>query len=301
MKNLKLLFVFCLMVSCKEDNKIVAMTDSSTEKLISKIGDTIIDNVSKNCKEAKEKNIYEYYLCKSWDVLDDLKIKKILKSGELSDTEDGGARELHYVTTESSIWLNTDMIIGEEKYKLKINGGSYFYLINNKNVKSLYLCKNNRYRKLFISGIGTEDDDIYEKLKIANWNMVNSLHADLNTWKGSYSFDNGNYEQGYKSYHIEIKDDKCLFYQGDLPACKIECIADNGGDELNLYIKSEEFKKSQYDVTLIDSLSEGDFLLKIIKKNNKVYVKSVLIKYWNDNENKFEKNKEIETVVTVKT
>lgn len=296
-----LLLMFCFIISCKGDNKIVAVKDSASEKSISKNEDTIIDNVSKNCIEAQEKNIYEYYLCKNWNLLDDVKIKKILKSGELSDTGEGGARELHYATTESSIWIDADMTIGTKKYKLKINGGSYFYVINDKNVKSLYLCKNNRYRTSFISAIGTEDDDNYEKLKITNWSNVKSLKTDLKAWKGNYNFDNGNYEQGYQAYHIEIENNKCIFYQGDLPACKIECMVNNNGDELNLYIKSEEFKKSQYDITLVESLSEGDYLLKIIKKNNKVYVKSALIKYWNDKNSKFEKDREIETEFMMKS
>lgn len=299
MKKLSLLFMFCLIISCKDfENKIVVAKVNKSEQSIFENKDTLIENISKNCKEAREKNIYEYYLCRNWDVIDDTIIKKILKSGELVDNDEGAIRELHYTSTESSIWLYADMTIGTQKYKIEINAGSYFYLINDQNVKSLYVCKNNKYRTSFVSGIGTEDDEMYEKLKIENWNKIKSLKTDLNSWKGNYSFDNGDYEQGYQGYHIKIENNKCVFYQGDLPACEIECIADNDMDELNLYIKSEEFKKSQYDTTLIESLSEGDYLLKILKRSNKVFIKSPLIRYWNDRKSKFEKNIEIETQFT---
>ena len=190
------------------------------------------------------------------------------------------------------------MFINGNKYKLKINSGSYFYITDNRNVTSLYLNKNNKYRSLFLSGIGIEDDELYQKLQIENWNKIKLINKNLNSWKGVYSFNNGNFEQSYQSYHIKIENNACVFYQGDLPACEIDCIVDIDGSDVFLYIKSDYFKKSNYDISLVKSLSEGDFLLKMVKYKNKVYVQSPIIKYWNDKNKIFEKNIQIEAEVS---
>jgi hypothetical protein len=300
MKKKILLPILCLMISCKESKKSISLSKdiSNKEYSILKKQDTIIENISKNCEEAQERNIYDYNLCKEWKILDESQIKEILKSGELGDGGEGDSRALHYTSSEFPIWITADMTVGKQKYKLKINGGSYFYLTNDKNITSLYFCKNNKYRTSFISGIGTEDDELYEKLKIKNWDKINSQKTDLNLWQGNYNFDNGNFEQSYKSYHIKIEKNTCILYQGDLPACEIECIVDRHDNELFLYIKSEKFKKSQYDVSYVESLSEGDYLLKIIKRNNKFYIQSPIIKYWNEKSKTFEKNIEIESEKT---
>ncbi|WP_433815528.1 hypothetical protein [Flavobacterium johnsoniae] len=296
MKKLSLIFILFLIISCRENKKI----SISQQNLISENQDTIIENVSKNCKEAQERNIYDYYLCRDWKILDPAQIKKIVKSGELGDGGESDARMLHYASAEFPIWIESDMTIGKHKYKLKINGGSYFYLTNDKNITLLYFCKKNKWRSFFISGIGVEDDELYEKLKVNSWDKVKSTKPDLKEWEGNYNFDNGNFEQSYRSYHVKIESNICIFYQGDLPACEIECISDNYGNELNLYIKSDEFKKSQYDISLVESLSEGDYLLKIIKKNHKIFIQSPLIKYWNSKSNTFEKNIEIEAQIDSK-
>lgn len=289
-----LIFLIALMLlSCRENKKIYIIKQNP----ILENHDTIIENISKNCKEAQERNIYEYNLCRDWKILNETQIKKIVKSGELGDGVESDTRMLHYASAEFPIWIEADMIIGKHKYKLKINGGSYFNLTNDKNITSLYFCKKNEYRSFFISGIGVEDDDLYEKLKVNSWDKVKTTKPDLNTWEGNYNFDNGNFEQGYMSYHIKIENNTCIFYQGNLPACEIECLSYNYGNELNLYIKSNGFKKSQYDISLVESLSEGDYLLKIIKKKHKFFIQSPLIKYWNDKSSIFEKNIEIEAQI----
>lgn len=302
MKNFSLLILFSLMISCKESKKNISLAKDITNKEYSilKNQDTIIKNISKNCEEAQKKNIYEYYLCREWKMLDELQIKDILKSGELGDGGEGDSRMLHYTTSEFPIWITADMIVGKHKNKLKINGGSYFYLTNDRNITSLYFCKNNKHRTFFISGIGTEDDELYNELKIKNWDKIKSIKTNLNSWQGNYDFDNGNFEQSYKNYHVKIENNRCFFYQGDLPACEIECIVDMHDNELFLYIKSDEFKKSKYDISLVQLLNEGDYLLKIIKRDKKFYIQSPLIKYWNDKSNTFQQNIEIETQITSK-
>lgn len=297
MNKLSLLLIMYLIISCKENKKEIRSSRDISNKKYSNSNnqDTIIDNISKNCEEAQERNIYDYNLCNDWKILNELQIKRILKSGELGDGVEGDSRTLHYTSSELPIWITADMIVGKQKYKLKIDGGSYFYLINSRNIESLYFCKNNKYRTSFISGIGTEDDEQYEKLKIKNWDKIRSTKTDLSLWQGNYNLDNGNFEQGYKTYHIKIENNTCIFYQGDLPACQVDCLVDIYDNKLLLYVKSDKFKKSQYDVSFIESLSEGDYLLKIIKRNNKFYIQSPTIKYWNEKSEKFERNVEIET------
>lgn len=280
-----------LIASCKENNKLTF----KKENLNSEIQDTIIQNISKSCDEVQMKNIFEYYFCKDWDILNEAEIKKIIKSAELGDGGEGDSRTLHYTTSESPIWITADMIIGVKKYRLKINAGSYFYLTDESNIVSLYFCKSNKFRTFFISGIGTEDDNIYARLKSENRNKVESIKTNLNSWKGEYNFDNGNFEQSYKSYHVKIENNNCVFYQGDLPATEIECLIYQNSKELFLYVKSESFKESKFDKSLYESLGEGDFLLKIKKRKNKIYIQSPKIKYWNEKNKKFEDNIDIET------
>lgn len=284
------------MISCKEVKKNIPISKNIKEKefFISESRDTIIENISKKCQEAQD--IYEYYLCREWKIPNEMQIREILKSGELGDGGEGDSRKLHYATSELPIWITADMSIGNKKYKIKINGGSYFYITNQDNKTSLYFCKNNKYRSFFISAIGTEDDELYEKLQLKNYNQIKTQKADLNLWQGVYDFDNGNYEQGYRNFHITIEKDRCFFYQGNLPACMIDCITYQNDNELLLYIKSNEFKKSEYDISLIQSLEEGDYLLKIFKINNKYFINSRLIKYWDDKREKFDENINIEAI-----
>lgn len=298
MKDISLLIILFFIFSCKEVKKNISLSKDIKEKeyLISENKDTIIGNISKSCRELQERDIHEYYLCREWKIPNEIEIRKILKSGELGDGEEGDSRTLHYAASELPMWITADMSIGNRKYKIKINGGSYFYITNQENKTSLYFCKNRKYRNFFISAIGVDDDEIYERLKIKIFNQIKTQKTDISSWKGNYNFDNGNYEQGYRNYHIKIEKDDCFFYQGNLPACMIDCIAFENDNELLLYIKSNEFRKSEYDISLIESLEEGDFLLKIFKIKNKYFIKSALIKYWDDKKEKFNENINIEAI-----
>jgi hypothetical protein len=162
------------MISCKEINKNISISKNSNkkEKIISQNRDTIIDNISKNCKDLQKKNIYEYYLCKEWKTLNEIEIRKILNSGELGKGGEGDSRKLHYTASELPIWITADMSIATSKYKVKINGGSYFYITNQDNKTSLYFCNNSKYRNFFLSDIGTEDDELYEKLQLQCYNQI---------------------------------------------------------------------------------------------------------------------------------
>ena len=298
MKKIILIITVILVFSCKENEVDSSYVNKTENKIypITERQDTIIENISKICEESKNNNIVEYNLCKEWKILDEKIIRKIIKSGELGDGSEGDSRALHYTTSEFPFWITADMTIGNSKYKLKINGGSYFYITNQKNKSSLYFCNNNKYRNYFITGIGSEDDELYTDKIIKIGNEIKSLNTDLSTWIGDYDFDNGIYEQGYKNYHIKIEKDKCIFYQGQLPACMVECLAYKEGNELLFYLKSNEFKKSQYDISLIESLQENDYLLKISKNKNKYFINSKLIKYWDEKKNKFNENVDIEAI-----
>jgi hypothetical protein len=63
-----------------------------------------------------------------------------------------------------------------------------------------------------------------------------------------------------------------------------------------LYIKSNDFKKSEYDISLFQSLEEGDYLLKMFKIKNKYFINSRIIKYWDDKNEKFNENINIEAI-----
>ena len=103
MKNISLVLVLSIFFSCEKDIKTISsIRDSQKEKLIQNQQDTIIKNISKNCVDIKKNNIYDYYLCKEWKILNEIEIRKILKSGELIDYNDS-ALTLHYTTTESIV------------------------------------------------------------------------------------------------------------------------------------------------------------------------------------------------------
>lgn len=298
MKKIHFLLLIITIISCKNEIKTDSILSQKIENknLGTKQEDTIIKNISKVCDELEEKNINEYFLCKRWDLLNKDQIKDILKNSKKGNNVEGDARTLHYAASQFPIWTTADVVIGKKIYKIKINGGSYFYLIDSENKTSLYFCKSENCRKYFITGIGTEDDAIYTNKIINIDKEIKSINTDLSSWIGFYEFDNGTYEQGYKSYHVKIEKNNCIFYQGDLPAYEVKCVTLLINNELFLYMKSDIPKDAKYDTSYLQNFQQGSYLLKIFKITNKLYLKTNLIKYWDEAQKDFTYNKNIELV-----
>jgi hypothetical protein len=295
--SLYILFTLILF-SCKNEIKKDADLSINNTKndTITKINnDTIVQNIKKSCDESKEKSIDEYFLCQKWDLLNEKQIKAIIKNSKKGDDGIGDSHTLHYATSEFSIFTTADIKIKDKLYKIKIYAGSYFYLTDSENKTTLYFCENKNLRNYFITGIGPEDDEIYEKKQLLVNNEIKTLNTDLSSWIGFYEFDNGTYEQGYKNYHIKIEKNNCIFYQGDLPAEQIYCKVLIFNDQLYLYQK-EEIKNAEYDVSYLQNSQQGDYLFKIFKVKNKYFVKTNLIKYLDDKTKEFVENYNIELI-----
>lgn len=299
MKNLNLLLIIFALIlfSCKgEIIKETEVTETnSLDSLTQKNQDTIVQNISKNCIDTKTVSLDEHYLCKNWLVLNEAQIKKILKYSRKGDGAGNDSHILHYATSQFSIFTTADIKIKKNLYKIKIYGGSYFYLTDSKNKTTLYFCENENLRKYFITGIGPEDDETFENYRLNIDNQIKMLNTDLTSWIGLYEFDNGTYEQGYKNYHINIKKNSCVLYQGDLPAQEVYCRVLIFDNELYLY-QEEEIKNAEYDISYLQNSQQGDYLLKISKTNNKYFIKTKLIKYLDDKTKEFIENYNIELV-----
>ena len=293
------LFIVVIFLSCKHENQNIVLKDKieKSNKITLGINDTVVDKITKNCIDCMQKNVSVYYLCNKWKLLNEKQIKQVLSIGEKGNKETD-FYELHDTASEYPIWIYANIKIGKSNFKIEINPGSYFYLVDDRGNRTLYFCRQNKFRKYFVSGLGPEDDELYRKQIVDVDKQIKSINTDLTSWTGIYEFDNGIYEQGYKNYHIIIKKNSCILYQGDLPAQEVDCRVLILNNELYLYQK-DQIKNAEYDITYLQNSQQGDYLLKISKTNNKYYVNTRLVKYLDEKKKKFVENYDIELNKTI--
>ena len=283
--NLVLIYIFsCFVVCCSAgDKKKYSKNNTST---------IIVKNIQKTCYKNISKNILAFSLCSNWqlkenDIIEIVSLGKKNTSIEIVNT----------ITPEISSWISAELIINEKLFKIEINAFSYYYLTDDKGNKELYTFSKenkNKIEKYFIGILSEEDDESFESKKQQSKKTLISKNIDLSNWRNVYTFDNNNYEQLYKKYTLNINGKNSLFYEGNLPGCKVFLIPSIIENELYLYFDGEKTNCSGYDTTLIDKLQDGDFMFKMYKKNGKNYLQSHIINYWSDINNDFETNTIIE-------
>lgn len=289
MKYLIIIFAFLLNTSCSQGDK---KTTENTKQIIPLTRDSIdIKNIKKTCYQNINKNIFEFVLCSDWS-LSETKIKEIVSLGKKNNSSE----VLNLLANENKSWINADIIIKAKTYKIEINPISYYFLTDNKGNKELYTFDTNASKKVqnYFLRILSEDDDINYINKLNNVkNKIDIQKINLTKWEGTFNFDNNNYDQLYKKYTLNINSDKIVFYEGNLPGCEIYCIPYISEGTLYLYFDGEKTNCDGYDTSMIDKLQDGDLLFKLFIKNNKRYIQSHLLKYWNNETSNFEENIQI--------
>jgi len=275
-----------LTTSCSKGEK--KMAGISDQKAIFNEHSISVNNITKICDENLNKNIYELNLCLDWS-LNEAEIIKIISLGEKNNSSE----TLNLLSNENSSWIYADIIKDKVSYKLQINPMSFYFLTDSKGNREFYTFHGNasiKVQKYFVRILSEEDDKNYEdKLDQAKNNRLKEK-IDVSNWEGKYTFDNNNFNQLYKNYHLVIDSSQIYFYEGNLPGCQIYCIPYIYKNELYLYYNGSKTNCSGYDTTIIDNLQDGDLLLKLSKKNNIKYLKSPIIKYWNDSIADFTQN-----------
>lgn len=287
MKNISLIFILVLL-TCKKNSTSLELSEKKVKN------DTIISNIKYSCEDNIPKNIYNYLLCKSWSKWEEKNIRYILHFAK----ENKAPETIHLIEPEIPSWVYSDIKINGIDYDLKINGMSYLYLINKKNKNNKLLTFNSndipKIEKYFIRKLTEDDDENYENRLNQIKNDVKKVKTDASKWLGTYTFENNNYDQLYKKYTLNIKNNEIYLYEGELPDCKIYCIPYIVNNEMYLYYNSEKTNCPDLDTSLIDHLQDGDLFLKIYLKNGKKYIQSPVIQYWNDKSSDFKKNISIE-------
>ena len=273
------ILLICLQ-SCNSQNKKSSFTVNSLKKEI-------------DLKKTKlESNInvlfYNKWKLKAND------IEKILKlSQPISD------EEFHDLYEVTPCVYKCKIIDNKKSYSLEINSGSFITITDDKTIKILG-CKSDECKDFFIfPHQGAEINErivnkIYMKI-LDSVNTSKSIKSKINnSWYGKYTFNNNNFEQGYREYTISIDEKKCFIYAGTLPACEIVCIPKKNGNQIDFFYDSQLTDRSTYSYELVQKSEHGDLIFSIYLKNNKKFVKSPLIKYWKDDLSDFKTNQEIE-------
>ncbi|MCX8533189.1 hypothetical protein [Chryseobacterium luquanense] len=216
--------------------------------------DIVISNITKSCDNLLGSNIYDYELCKNWKTLSKKKVKKIIL---LSDTV--SHHTIHYAATEFPFWINADISMNNKKYKMKINGGSYFYLSEvSTNKVQLYAFKEPSL-DYFICGIGSEDDSLcIENKQLAKEIVINNNNKILSMWKNAYNLKDKNDNM----YEIFIDEDKCLV---SLNKNQLKCIILKEGNKVIKIYSGERVKVAGYKQ---EQFNEGDYVTTLYKMKN---------------------------------
>ena len=196
---------------------------------------------------------------------------------------------LHYAYGNLPCEVKGVAVLNEKNINFTINSGGYFYLGN-----EIYGCNSPECFKYFPKEAQDNDDADVDVSNDMPLKKGKTKISDI--WYGEYTFDNNNYEQSYRKFTIVISKEKCFFYEGNLPACLINCNPKIIDDKLFLSYDFNKTDRSTYDYTIIKNSLDRDLLLKISKNKNKYFINSELIKYWDEKKNKFNENVDIEAI-----
>ncbi|GEM_PF-2582860 len=277
---LLLILLLSFIYNCKDQKEKNFVREKTTAN-----SDTIITDIKKDCDINIEHNIYNYLLCQSWKNLNENDLKTILHYAK----EENDAEVLNVIGKEVPSWIVADLKTNSKNYKLKVNGYSYIKLINalgSEKILTFDAENRSKVEKYFIRNLTEDDDENYnEKLK-----NIKPAIIDLKNWKGNFKFDNNNYDQLYKKYTLNITNNKITFYQGDLPACEISCIPYLYNNNLYLYFDSETTDCKEFSSDMINNLLDGDFMMKLYRKNGSYYITSPIIEVWDEKTSSFKIN-----------
>jgi hypothetical protein len=272
MKNFShILFVAFYLFSCK------GQTDNKINKNIYKA----ICNDSYSTGQKTSKKEINWTLTTE-DISNIINLSYELDENEVHDS---------YPITPCYIEVKNYNLNGK-KVDLSINGGSFLY-VHEKDKTKILGCEKPECKKYFLLPKEIPDETNQKTLDYNTNSLISNFKIDKN-WYGKYTFNNNNFEQGYREYTISIDEKKCFIYAGTMPACEIVCTPKKNGNQIDFFYDSQLTDRSTYSYELVQKSEHGDLIFSIYLKNNKKFIKSPLIKYWKDDLSDFKTNQEIE-------